>query len=151
LNQAQPPWRFGGYFEWGGVSTGSSDQATLLQEYFQAYRFGIRGQWHARPTRTIDPWLGASFGPFVTTDLQLLDHSGGVAGRWGVDLGVDAGIDFHVGVFTFGPVFTLVVPFGPTAQPGPETDPSPATPVGAYFSAWAGVVPFPLLRVGATF
>jgi len=144
-----PPWRMGGYFEWAGVQTPSSDRAIIYDEHFEAYRFGVRGQWHARPARAVDPWIGASFGPFVTTDLELFRKYGAnvTAGRWGVDIGFDAGIDFHLGIFTFGPVFMLVVPFGPVQQVErePRVAASPATPVGAYL-AW----PL-LLRVGATF
>jgi len=139
-----PSVRVGAYFELVALESPSSDQVINNEAYFEAYRFGVRGQWHIRPDRLLDPWIGATMGAFVTTGLPVLSDpvAEPVPGRWGGDVGLETGLDFHLGpVFTVGPVFMMVVPFGPVKQKADSTS------AGVYYS-----VPYlPLLRLGATF
>jgi len=142
-----PAWRVGAYFELVALE-GGGDAVFYNEAYFSACRFGARGQWHSRPEHVVDPWVGVSLGPFVTTNLPVMPawahdpNAEPIPGRWGADIGLEAGLDFHLGsVFTIGAVYVVVFPVGPVKQ---KAD---STPVGVY-----GSVPwFPLLRLGATF
>jgi hypothetical protein len=105
----------------------------MFGEHFAAVRFGTRVQVHARPRKTVDPFLGASVGLFETTDA--------VAGRWGVDVGADCGIDFHIGAhWSLGGELAFVLPLTNDRQPDPN-----AKSVVSYASL------LPLLRTAVSF
>jgi hypothetical protein len=136
-----PAWRVGTYFEWVELKSGSSDRQVHYEEFFQAYRFGARGEWHVRPEVVVDPWVGLALGAFTREDPDSVDKMR-TGGRWGIDVEFDGGLDFHIGrVFTVGILFVLVVPFGAVRY---KED---STALGAYFSYPL----LPLLRLGATF
>jgi hypothetical protein len=153
-HRVTPAWRAGAYLERASVHSGG-DTEYYHGERFEAVRFGARGQWHARPEKVIDPWLGASVGAFYTTDALFSDSAAGdlFPGRWGADVGFDAGLDFHIGrIFTIGGVIMVVIPLGNDRLPAaPEERAHVGTGVGAYYSAFFVWVPWPALRLGLTF
>lgn len=137
-------WRVGGYLGFATVKSTIGDTAFYDHEYYEALRFGARGEWHARPTAVVDPWLGASAGAFDTVHLIDPDVE---AGLWGVDIGADAGLDFHIGsTFTAGLLFAVAIPLVNGRQAKDR-----ATGVGMIYSACCFGVPVPLARLGVAF
>jgi outer membrane protein W len=72
-------------------------------------RFGVQGQYHLAPTRTIDPWLGAGFGYEL---VSLHNRQGGNREDVGFNgwefLNLQAGVDFEVArPFSLGPFLSV--------------------------------------------
>jgi len=90
--------RFGAYVATAQF-TGTGDRF----EKTSAVRFGARAELHPFPRSVVDPWLGATFGPFEAT------HNVASTG-WGVDAAAEVGVDFHIGPVSIGPLFTAIMP-----------------------------------------
>jgi hypothetical protein len=105
------------------------------------FRFGARVQWHSRPARVVDPWVGFSIGSLLGTAYNNFSPETKTT-EIGADVGVDLGLDFRLGTHVMvGPLVSVVAPFWRHSSAGNLGN--PPFPVMAS-------VPFPLLRLAAT-
>jgi hypothetical protein len=110
--------RVGGFLESTWQLLPNGDGGSGSGPNFSETRFGARGQWHARPDRVVDPWLGLSLGAIHggTCFCGEPTHS-----RWAMEIGGDVGLDFHLGRYlAVGPLLSIDTPLFDHPSPIPD-------------------------------
>ncbi len=118
-------------------SSTSSDTADRGDGYYQSWHLDVRAELHARPRATIDPWLGAGFGPYASWNYtpgwvhrgQVIDTCLASARCWSAEGTADLGIDLHfVSGVTLGLFWSARLPVGRLRTPEDRADIYPLFP-----------------------
>ena len=135
----------GGYLHYAAVTSTSSDHHDYDGEEFRTTRFGPRLEFHLFPEGTVDPVAAVSTGAYRALDVRPISDAGEDV-VWGVDLGADLGVDFHVtSAIRIGALWTVVIP-----ATGNDVYGGDGFGSGTYYSGLSRI-PIPLLRAAVAF
>lgn len=95
------------YGQYGFLTTNGCDANESCSAH--EIRFGLQGQYHLAPGRTIDPWLGAGVGyEFVSTANRQAGNREDVGMKGWEFLNLQGGVDFELArSFTLGPFLSV--------------------------------------------